>query len=298
MNEQLQFLALAVARLLTDWHNILELFLITGLAYWLLTMLQGTTAMTMVRGIVLLYLGGAILGNVLGLTTLSWLLRNSVPLLGLAVLVLFAPELRRALEQVGRPGGVLTRQTNLTPATRTIEVLATSARRLSELGWGALVVLERETGLNEYAETGTRLDAALSQELLLNVFFPHAPLHDGAAIVRGERVLAAGCLLPLTESARGAGHLGTRHRAAIGISERTDAVCVVVSEETGQISIANNGRMVRNLDEDKLRKVLQVIYRPAVQAPHIRGLRRARRARAALFRLLGRDRPHEARPHA
>jgi diadenylate cyclase len=103
---------------------------------------------------------------------------------------------------------------------------------------------------------------------LLNVFYPHAPLHDGAVIVRGERVVAAGCLLPLTESGVSFGHLGTRHRAAIGISERTDAVAIVVSEETGQISIANNGRMVRNLDEEKLRKVLQVIYRPAARHPH------------------------------
>ncbi len=268
MNELLQSLLSAAVRLFTDGHNLIEIVLITVFLYWVLTIIQGTTAMTIIRGIIILYLVGAVLGNALGLSTVNWVLRNSVPFLLFGLPVLFAPELRRALEQVGRPSGVLTRPASATPTGRTIDVLATTARRLSELRWGALIVLERETGLNEYAETGTRLDAALSQELLLNVFYPHAPLHDGAVIVRGERVVAAGCLLPLTESGVSFGHLGTRHRAAIGISERTDAVAIVVSEETGQISIANNGRMVRNLDEEKLRKVLQVIYRPAARHPH------------------------------
>ncbi len=268
MNELLQSLLSAAVRLFTDGHNLIEIVLITVFLYWVLTIIQGTTAMTIIRGIIILYLVGAVLGNALGLSTVNWVLRNSVPFLLFGLPVLFAPELRRALEQVGRPSGVLTRPASATPTGRTIDVLATTARRLSELRWGALIVLERETGLNEYAETGTRLDAALSQELLLNVFYPHAPIHDGAVIVRGERVVAAGCLLPLTESGVSFGHLGTRHRAAIGISERTDAVAIVVSEETGQISIANNGRMVRNLDEEKLRKVLQVIYRPAARHPH------------------------------
>jgi diadenylate cyclase len=268
LNELLQSLLSAAVRLFTDGHNLIEIVLITVFLYWVLTIIQGTTAMTIIRGIIILYLVGAVLGNALGLSTVNWVLRNSVPFLLFGLPVLFAPELRRALEQVGRPSGVLTRPASATPTGRTIDVLATTARRLSELRWGALIVLERETGLNEYAETGTRLDAALSQELLLNVFYPHAPLHDGAVIVRGERVVAAGCLLPLTESGVSFGHLGTRHRAAIGISERTDAVAIVVSEETGQISIANNGRMVRNLDEEKLRKVLQVIYRPAARHPH------------------------------
>jgi diadenylate cyclase len=215
--------------------------------------------------------------------------RNSLNALILILAILFAPELRRALEQVGRPGGVLLHPAAATPTARTIDVVARAARRLSEHGWGALIVLERETGLGEYVETGTRLDAALSDELVLNIFFPHAPLHDGAAIVHGERVVAAGCLLPLTEAAPSVGHLGTRHRAAIGITERTDALCVVVSEETGQISIANNGRMVRNLDEEKLRKVLEVVYRPPRRKP-----------RLPSFPLIGRlfARRGEAQPHA
>jgi uncharacterized protein (TIGR00159 family) len=297
VNELLQFVSGSTLRLLTDPRNVLDILLIGAFFYGLLSLIHGTTGITILRGIAILYLAGAVLSNVFGLTTVSWLLRNSVPLLSVALVVLFAPELRRALEQVGRPSGVLTRPATNTPVGRTIEVLAISARRLSELRWGALIVLERETGLGEYIETGTRLDAALSQELLLNVFFPHAPLHDGAAIIRGERIIAAGCLLPLTETARGAGHLGTRHRAAIGVSERTDAVCVVVSEETGQISIANNGRMVRNLDDEKLRKVLQVIYRPPAQRPRLRQIEGPARG---LVRWLTRPfgRRGEAQPHA
>jgi len=289
VNELMQFVSGSTLRLLTDLRSILDIALIAVFFYGVLTLIHGTTGITILRGLAIVYLVGAVLANVFGLTTVSWLLRNSVPLLSVALVVLFAPELRRALEQVGRPSGVLTRPATNTPVGRTIEVLAVSARRLSEMRWGALIVLERETGLGEYIETGTRLDAALSQELLLNVFFPHAPLHDGAAIVRGERIVAAGCLLPLTETGRGTGHLGTRHRAAIGISERTDAVCVVVSEETGQISIANNGRMVRNLDDEKLRKVLQVIYRPTVQRPRLLQLQSLTRA------VLRRG---EAQPHA
>jgi diadenylate cyclase len=297
VNELLQFVSGSTLRLLIEPRNILDIVLIAAFFYGVLTLIHGTTGITILRGIAILYLVGAVLSNVFGLTTVSWLLRNSVPLLSVALVVLFAPELRRALEQVGRPSGVLTRQATNTPVGRTIEVLAVSARRLSELRWGALIVLERDTGLGEYIETGTRLDAALSQELLLNVFFPHAPLHDGAAILRGERIVAAGCLLPLTETGRGAGHLGTRHRAAIGISERTDAVCVVVSEETGQISIANNGRMVRNLDDEKLRKVLQVIYRPPTRRPRLRHLEGpARGIVRRLTRPFGRR--GEAQPHA
>jgi diadenylate cyclase len=287
LNELLQFVATAAQRLFWDPRTFVEILLITAFVYWLLSLIQGTTAMAVLRGIIIVYLVGAVLGNVFGLSLLSWILRNSVNALLLILPILFAPELRRALEQVGRPTGVLSRPAAATAAARTIDVVASAARRLAEQGWGALIVLERDTRLGEYIDTGTRLDAAISEELLLNIFFPHAPLHDGAVIVRGDRVVAAGALLPLTGSGRAGEHLGTRHRAAIGITEGTDAVSVVVSEETGQISLANNGRMVRNLDEEKLRKVLQVIYRPS-----------ARRAFAPPFRLPGVLQRRQAQPHA
>jgi diadenylate cyclase len=176
---------------------------------------------------------------------------------------LFQPELRRALEQIGRAGGFLPHSTStLTASAHVVDVIAIAARRLSERRWGALIVLERDTGLGEYAETGVPIDGTLSVELVLNVFFPNSPLHDGAVIVRGERLGAAGCVLPLADVHASPIHYGTRHRAAIGITEVADAIAVVVSEETGRISIANNGHLVTNLDEGKLRKVLGILYRP------------------------------------
>jgi diadenylate cyclase len=260
-------------RLLVDWRGLVEFLIITVVIYVGLSFIQGTTAMPILRGLAIAYVVGAVLANLFAFSVIGSLLRGALNGLLLALVVIFAPELRRAGEQLGRPGQLLRRPATLTAAGRTIDTIATTARRLSELRWGALIVLERNTGLGEYAETGTRLDALLSEQMLLNIFFPHAPLHDGAVIVQGERIVAAGCLLPLTENTHLGAHLGTRHRAAIGITERTDALCVVVSEENGQISIANNGRMVRNLDEEKLRKVLQVIYQPAQQRGRLRLVR-------------------------
>jgi diadenylate cyclase len=294
LNEIVQNLVYGL-RLIADWRGLAEFLLIGGFIYLALSFLQGTTAMPILRGIAIFYLATAALAYIFNFPVIGSLLRGSLSGLLIVLAIIFAPELRRAGEQLGRPGSVLSRRTTVTAAARTIEVVAPTARRLAERGWGALVVLERNTELGEYADTGTRLDAALSEQILLNIFFPHAPLHDGAVIIHGERIAAAGCLLPLTENVHTGAHLGTRHRAAIGITERTDALCVVVSEETGQISIANNGRMVRNLDEEKLRKVLQVIYQPAKEPPRFP---RFRRPRAWLSGLVGAGRGGEARPHA
>jgi diadenylate cyclase len=181
-----------------------------------------------------------------------------------AVPILFQPELRRALEQVGRAGGLLPHPSALSGSGRVVDVVAVAARRLSERRWGALLVLERETALGEYAQTGVEIDGSLSVELLLNIFFPNSPLHDGAVIIRGDRLVAAGCVLPLAELQTNSVHYGTRHRAALGITEQTDAMTVVISEESGRISLANNGRLVANLDEGKLRKVLGILYRAPV----------------------------------
>jgi len=289
LNELLYLAASARTRLQSDPRGLFEIALIAAILYWLLSIIQGTTAMTILRGIVIVYLVGALLANVFALSFVSWLLRYSLNILAFGLVIVFAPELRNTLEQVGRSRALLRRGSPATATARTIDTVARAASRLAEHGWGALLVLERETGLGEYVDTGTRIDAALSQELLLNIFFPHAPLHDGAVLVREDRVLAAAALLPLSDTSATGGHLGTRHRAAIGISERTDALCVVISEETGHISIANNGRMVRNLDEEKLRKVLQVLYRPAL-----------RRTRLPQLPLVGRvfARRSEAQPHA
>lgn len=255
--------AVTTALSLLEWRSIVDILVVGLIVYWLLTLIQGTTAIMVVRGIVTLLIVGTILAYVLNLTMLNWLLRNSIPALIVVIPILFQPELRRALEQIGRAGGLLPHSPTLTASSHVVDVIAIAARRLSERRWGALIVLERDTGLGEYVETGVPIDGALSVELVLNVFFPNSPLHDGAVIVRGERLGAAGCIMPLADVHASPIHYGTRHRAAIGVTEVADAIAVVVSEETGRISIANNGHLVTNLDEEKLRKVLGILYRPS-----------------------------------
>jgi uncharacterized protein (TIGR00159 family) len=206
---------------------------------------------------------------------LQFLLRNSIPALIFAIPVLFAPEMRRALEQLGRAGSLIPRTTVISPNTRLAETLARAAQQLAERRFGALLVIERSTPLGEYASKGVAMDALLSTDLLLNIFWPNSPLHDGAAIIHGDRVVAAGVVLPLAQSPT-VEHIGTRHRAAIGITEISDAIAVVVSEETGTISLANAGRMVRNLGEARLQKVLSILDRSSTGfvtngriAPHL-----------------------------
>jgi len=242
-----------------DIRAAIDIAVVAALAYAILGLIQGTTAVALLRGLALVFIIGAVASNLFGLTLLAWLLRNSVPALLIAIPVLFQPELRRLLEQVGRAGGI--GRSAVSTNQRTIEVVASAAGRLAERNWGAIIVLERQIELGEYANTGIRIDGALSIEFLQSIFYPHSPLHDGAVIVRGDRVLAAGCVLPLAESIETGHQYGTRHRAAIGISAKTDALAVVVSEETGRISIANNGRLVSNFDDAKLRRVLPMIYR-------------------------------------
>lgn len=244
-----------------DVRSLADILIVASLIYGLLMMIKDTTAVMLVRGLVILVLGGALLSNQFNLPVLGWLIRSSIPALLVAIPILFQPELRRALEQVGRFGAHLPHRREISSHARVIEVIAVGARRLSDRRWGALLVLERDTALGEYAATGVELDAVLTVDLLEQIFHPNTRLHDGAAIIRSERVLAAGCLLPLAESLGTGQLLGTRHRAAVGISEQTDAVVVVVSEETGLISIANSGRLVRSMDEAKLRKVLAILLR-------------------------------------
>lgn len=265
--------AVVTAFALLEWRSVVDILVVGLIVYWLLTLIQGTTANMVVRGIVTLLIVVTILAWALNLTMLNWLLRNSIPALIVVIPILFQPELRRALEQLGRAGGLLPHSPTLTASAHVIDVVSIAARRLAERRWGALIVLERDTGLGEYVQTGVPIDGSLSVELMLNVFFPNSPLHDGAIIVQGERLGAAGCVLPLADVHASPIHYGTRHRAAIGISEVSDALVVVVSEETGRISIANNGHLVGNLDEEKLRKVLGILYRPpgSDQLPWNRG---------------------------
>jgi diadenylate cyclase len=239
---------------------VLDIAIVGLVLYWLLSLISGTSAATLVRGILILLTLGFVLSNVFNLTMLQFLLRNSIPALIFAIPVLFQPEIRRALEQLGRAGLLIPRTTVISPNTRLAETIARGAQQLAERRFGALLIIERSTPLGEYASKGVAMDALLSTDLLLNIFWPNSPLHDGAVIIHGDRVVAAGVVLPLAQSPT-VEHIGTRHRAAIGITEISDAIAVVVSEETGTISLANAGRMVRNLGEARLQKVLSILDR-------------------------------------
>ncbi len=239
------------------------------LVYYLLVLMRGTRAVPILFGIVV-FAGLLGLANIFHLLLLATILQYA--LLGTAVTlpIVFQPELRRLLEGLGRGGMFARREGADDHATleAALAVLARAAVLLSRDRVGALVAIEGATGLREFVESGTRLDAKLSVELLLSIFTPRSPLHDGAAIVRGSLVEAAGCFLPLSENVLTESHLGTRHRAAIGLSEQTDAVVLVISEQTGAISIARIGKLSRELgDEARLRSVLSACCRASRRRP-------------------------------
>jgi len=249
------------------------------LLYYFLLLIRGTRAVQigMGLGVLLLLLLGASWLHLLVLTTLLQFV-----LLGTALTlpIVFQPELRRILEQLGR-GGIFALPKAGAQADReaALAVLARVAVLLSRSRTGALIAIEQSTGLRDFVESGTQLDARLSPELLLTIFTAHSPLHDGAVIVKEAIVEAAGCFLPLTENLLTSAHMGTRHRAAIGLSEQTDAVVLVVSEQTGGISVAREGRLSREIDdEERLRRVLLACCRPPGLA---RAARLARRKRPA-----------------
>jgi uncharacterized protein (TIGR00159 family) len=246
---------------LVDPKPLLDIAIVALIFYWLLGVIRGTRAVQLLRGVGVLLVLSLLLSSFLPLETLRWLLQNTIqPALIVAIPVLFQPELRRALESLGRTndlfGRPFTRAANRTELLETINGVSRAAQQLSQQGVGALLVIERETGLQEYADRGVIVDARLAVPLLLNIFYPNSPLHDMAVIVRGNRILAANVVLPLSEDVVGQRRYGTRHRAAKGISEQSDAIAVVVSEETGAISICNDGRMVSYLTEARLRGML------------------------------------------
>jgi diadenylate cyclase len=207
-----------------------------------------------------------------------WLVDRGLPALLVAIPVIFQPELRRALERLGRTGAYLTTSQREWSITEVIHEISTACTRLSERHHGALIVLERTTGLEEHIETGVQLDSRVTADLLLTIFFPNTALHDGAVVIRHGRVVAAACVLPLESGTISDRQMGLRHRAAIGVTEESDAVAVVVSEETGTISIAHNGRMIRRLDGKRLRKTLQALY-PAPAPPSLSRMVRGVRSR-------------------
>ncbi len=248
-----------------SFTDVIDILLVAAVFYALLQLIKGTQAIQLLRGVIIFIFLAVLLSSVLRLTAFSWLIGNAIPALLVAIPVIFQPELRRALERLGRAGGLIDRPMREAAAHRAITQVARACRKLAEARHGAIIVLERHTGLQDYIEAGLRINARVSSELLLTLFYPNTALHDGAVIVREDEIVAAAVILPLSSSPLADRHLGTRHRAALGITEQTDAIAVVVSEETGTISVAHNGRMVRHLDENRLRSILQRLYRPYLQ---------------------------------
>jgi diadenylate cyclase len=242
---------------------LLDIGLTALLFYGLFSLIQGTRAVRLVIGAIVLYVV-YVAAQALNLRLLSGILQTGAVVGLLALVVIFQPELRRALERIGRVGSLSWIAVPGTGSFDTVAtVLARTAVTLASQRIGALIVVERETGLEDAAEGGIMLHADLSVELLQSIFTPHTALHDGAVIIRNEKVLAAGVVLPLSETATLRERYGTRHRAAIGISEQTDAVAIVVSEESGHVSLVERGRVLRALDEERLRTALRSLLRPS-----------------------------------
>lgn len=245
---------------LTSWNTYADIAIIAFIIYKLMILIKETRAEQLIKGLGMLIIVTK-LSEVLGLHTVYWLLKNAMTVGVIAILIIFQPELRRALEHIGR-GGLFTKKEVLEEEfEHLVEEIAVAVAELSKKRIGALIVLEQETGLNEYIQTGTALDSVTSSGLLINIFIPNTPLHDGALIIRKNRIAAAGCFLPLTENKNLSKELGTRHRAALGISEASDGMCVIVSEETGVISFASDGKITRYLDTKSLKEILKNHYK-------------------------------------
>jgi diadenylate cyclase len=249
------------------WNNVLDVVIVAVFIYYVLVLNRGTRAVQLLIGVLVLVLVYFIATS-LHLTLTTLLLQALFAVALIALVVVFQPELRRALGQIGQLGAL---NRLLAPGSEEelegiVDELVRAALLISEAKHGALIVLERTTGLQDYSETGVPVNGKLTAELLASIFMTRSPLHDGAVIVRGGQILAAACLLPLEESAeRGAHRYGMRHRAALSISAQTDAIVVVVSEETQAISIAAGGRIIGALDEERLRRVLSSLLRSRAQ---------------------------------
>ena len=246
------------------WKIILEVLILWYAMYMILLFVKGTRSEQLLKGLLIIGLISLITQQ-LGLKAINWAITQLFPISVIALVIVFQPELRRALAQLGQFGIY---QEN----AEVIDEIARAAGGLSKKRIGALIVIERESGLKSYIETGTAIDARVTGSIINSLLVHQSPLHDGAIVIQSGRIAAAGCVLPLPEEERGAiRHLGMRHRAAIGITQETDAVSIVVSEETGTISVASAGRLTQNLDEETLAKSLKsMFYKPVRKRPHFR----------------------------
>ena len=237
--------------------SILDILIVALVIYKLMMIIKGTRAVQLIKGLFVLLMA-SLVSEFLGLKVVEWILDQLSTVLVVALPIVFQPELRRALERLGRgkffarPMSMLNEET----LTKVVNQIVRSVKVFSKENIGALIMLEREIGVNDFIETGTKIDGMVSSEILVNIFIPKSPLHDGAVIIRGDRIAAAGCFLPLSENPNLSKELGTRHRAALGLTEQSDAIGIIVSEETGTISVAEEGRLTRYLDENTLKEIL------------------------------------------
>ncbi|MBT2659190.1 diadenylate cyclase CdaA [Bacillus sp. ISL-18] len=266
----MQFADLSIWKYLA---SIVDIALVWYVIYKLINVIRGTKAVQLLKGILVILLV-RVVSEWLGLITLSWMMQQAINWGFLAVIIIFQPELRRALEQLGR-GRFFSRSSTQDDDNqeKTVEAIVKATDYMAKRRIGALISIERETGMSDYIETGIRLNSNISSELLINIFIPNTPLHDGAVIIQKNNVSAAACYLPLSESPFISKELGTRHRAALGISEVTDSLTVIVSEETGGISLTRNGELHRDLKVEELKELLtseMMIHNKSKQASSAR----------------------------
>ena len=265
MDEFLEYMRPVGEFVVRHWETGVEILLIAAVIYVLLLMLRGTRGAGMLRGLALLIAFAVVFSGVryLGLMRITWLLERLFAVSAVALVVIFQPELRRMLVRLGQTRwlGFLGRPRSVALGEVISAVASMSKRKI-----GALIAIEREVGLRQVIEGGTRLNSEVSSELLGSIFSPNTPLHDGGVVIRMNRVAAAGCLFPLSENPKLQRELGTRHRAAVGLTEETDAVTVVVSEETGKISVAVKGDLMHDLSVDELKSVLHNLCYEAMEA--------------------------------
>lgn len=260
-----------------NWLSVLDILLVTLIFFVVLYSLRDTQAMVLLRGVIFLVVALVLLTTLVELPAFSWLVQNALPVLLLAIPVIFAPEIRRALERLGRAGTFTIphaagRETvHDVDMQKVIHAVTEAATRLSARQHGALIVLQRLDSLEQYIETGVQMRAHVTPELLLQIFYPDTPLHDGAVIIADGRIVAAACVMPLSASGvlnrSPERQMGLRHRAALGVSEVSDAVSIVVSEQSGSISISHAGRMIRRIDPERLENILTAFFRPDVTTP-------------------------------
>ncbi|WP_372807593.1 diadenylate cyclase CdaA [Pontiella sp.] len=241
-----------------DTLGWIEILILAGLLYFVFRLFKGTRGASILSGLIVLFGILYATTSLSHLDVLNWILSKLMLYISLAIVVIFQPEIRRVLARLGRKPW---RNNGMTSQRNLVEPITQAVKILSKRKIGALIAIEREIGTRTIQDTGTKMQSVVSSELLATIFFPHTPLHDGGVIISGDRICAAGCLFPLSQKEELSKMLGTRHRAAIGITEETDAIVIVVSEETGTVSIAYNGRLRRGLEDDRLHRVLSSMLR-------------------------------------